>query len=98
MLTMLKSLIIIRRYNIPAQEAYKGKLVRLSYERKLLTDVIKMIAYQTESALVNLIKPCYARTQEEGRNLIASLFDNTGMLECTDDKIVVTFDALSSPH
>jgi len=83
---------------ISAHKAYKGELVRLSYERKLLTDVIKMIAYQTESALVNLIKPYYARTQEEGRNLMVSLFDNTGMLECTDDKIVVTFDVLSSPH
>lgn len=84
--------------HISAQEAYKGDLVQLCYERKLLTDIIKMIAYQAETALVNLIKPYYARTQDEGRTLMVSFFENTGMLECTDDKIIVTFDPLSSPH
>ena len=83
---------------ISAHEAFRGKLVRLSYERKLLTDIVKMLAYQAESALVNLIKPHYSRADEEGRTLIASFFQNPGMLELQEGKLVVTFDPLSSPH
>lgn len=83
---------------VSAKKAYKGELVRLSYERKLLTDVLKMLAYQAETALVNLIKPYYSRTEEEGRKLVVSFFQNNGMIELKDGRIVVTFDPLSSPH
>jgi hypothetical protein len=34
-------------------------MVKLSTERKHLTNVLKMVAYQTESDLVELIRPHY---------------------------------------
>ncbi len=83
---------------VTAGEAYKGELVRLSQERKLLTDGIKMIAYQAESALLNLVRPYYSRTDEEGRKLIVSCFQNSGVLELKENKLIVTFDPLSSAH
>jgi hypothetical protein len=83
---------------VTAGEAYKGELVRLSQERKLLTDGIKMIAYQAESALRNILRPHYSRADEEGRKLIVSCFQNSGVLELKDDKLIVTFDPLSSSH
>lgn len=83
---------------VTAGEAYKGELVRLSQERKLLTDGIKMMAYQAESALLNLVRPYYSRTDEEGRKLIVSCFQNSGVLELKENKLIVTFDPLSSAH
>ena len=83
---------------VPAKEAYNGELVRLSSERKLLTDVLKMTAYQAESALVNAIKPYYSRADEEGRKLIVAAFHDSGTLEVKDGKLVVSLDMLSSPN
>jgi len=83
---------------VTAGEAYKGDLVRLSCERKLLTDAIKMIAYQAETALLYLVRPHYSRVEEEGRKLIVSCFHNSGVLERKDNKLIVTFDPLNSPH
>lgn len=84
--------------HVTAGEAYKGELVRLSCERKLLTDAIKMIAYQAETALLNLLRPHYWRADEEGRKLLATCFQNSGVLERKDNKLIVTFDPLNSPH
>jgi len=83
---------------VTAGEAYKGDLVRLSCERKLFTDAIKMIAYQAETALLNLVRPHYQRADEEGRKLIVSCFHNSGVLEQKDNKLIVTFDPLNAPH
>ena len=83
---------------VTAGEAYKGELVRLSCERKLLTDAIKMIAYQAETALLYLLRPHYSRADEEGRKLIVSCFHNSGVIEQKDNKLIVTFDPLNSLH
>src|SRR5215469_10346424 len=42
-------------------------VVKLATELKHLTDLIKMIAYQAESDLVALLRPHYARVEQEGR-------------------------------
>lgn len=83
---------------VTAGEAYKGKLVRLSHERKLLTDALKMIAYQAECSLLNLLRPYYSRSDEEGRKLLVSCFQNSGVVELKQNKLAVTFDPLSSLH
>src|SRR6266550_3584941 len=61
-----------RRDSLPARvtvaDAQKGQeMVKLSTERKHLTNVLKMVAYQTESDLVELIRPHYSRVEDEGR-------------------------------
>jgi hypothetical protein len=58
-------------------------LVKLSTERKHLTNVLKLVAYQIESDLVNLIRPHYARAEDEGRTLIQTVLQSTATLEPT---------------
>jgi hypothetical protein len=45
----------------------------LSTERKHLTNVLKMVAYQIESDLVELIRPEYKRAEDEGRTFIQTV-------------------------
>jgi len=50
---------------VPLADARKGQeLVKLSTERRHLTTVLKMIAYQIESDLVELVRPYYKRVEE----------------------------------
>jgi len=72
--------------------------VKLSTERKHLTNVLKLVAYQIESDLVNLIRPHYARAEEEGRTLIQTALQSSATLEPTDQQLRVTLSPLSSPH
>ncbi|MCM3902159.1 MAG: helix-turn-helix domain-containing protein [Pyrinomonadaceae bacterium] len=84
---------------VPLAEARPGQdLVKLSTERKHLTNVLKLVAYQIESDLVNLIRPHYARTEDEGRTLIQAALQSTAALEPTKDELRVTLSPLSSPH
>ena len=52
--------------------------VKLASERKHLTNIIKMVAYQAESDLVALLRPHYARVDQEGRTLLHELFATSG--------------------
>jgi hypothetical protein len=84
---------------VPLAEARPDQdLVKLSTERKHLTNVLKLVAYQIESDLVNLIRPHYARADDEGRTLIQTVLQSTATLEPTDQELRVTLSPLSSPH
>jgi len=50
------------------------EIVRLEKERKYLSDVVKMICYRSETSLLNLVSPHFARAREEGRVFLKSLF------------------------
>jgi len=49
-------------------------MVRLERERKYLSDIVKMICYRSETSLLNLLSPHFARAREEGRVFLKSLF------------------------
>ena len=49
------------------------RIVSLDPETKHLADTVKMLAYRAETALVGLLGPAYARTQEEGRALVREI-------------------------
>jgi hypothetical protein len=84
---------------VPLADARKGQeLVKLSTERKHLTNVLKMIAYQVESDLVELVRPYYKRVEDEGRTLIQSALQDAADIEPTDDQLRITLAPLSSPH
>lgn len=84
---------------VPLAQARPGQdLVKLSTERKHLTNVLKLVAYQIEGDLVNLIRPHYARTEDEGRTLIQTALQSAAALEPTKDELRVTLSPLSSPH
>jgi transposase len=76
----------------------EGAVVKLATERKHLTNLIKMVAYQTESDLLAFLRPHYARSDDEGRTLLHELFQAAADLEVTDTELRVTICPLSSPH
>ena len=71
---------------------------RLKREKKHLTDLLKMVAYQAETDLLGLIRGDYARADDEGRTLIQSALKSSGDLEVTNNELRVTLHPLSSPH
>ena len=83
---------------LPVGEVVAGDVVQLAAERKHLTDVLKLVAYQAETDLVRRITPHYRRADDEARTLIHSALANTGDLVVTDTELRVTFAPLSSPH
>lgn len=83
---------------IPVGDVVAGQVIQLAAERKHLTDVIKMVAYQAESDLVRRISPHYHRADDEARTLVQSMLANAGDIAVTATELCVTFAPLSSPH
>jgi DNA-binding CsgD family transcriptional regulator len=83
---------------IPVNNAVAGDIVKLDPERKLLTNLVKMVAYQAESDLVHLVAPYYKRATDEGRTLIQSALAGPADIEVHDDELWVSIAPLSSPH
>ena len=72
--------------------------MKLSTERKHLTNVLKMVAYQIEGSLVELLRPHYSRTEDEGRTLIQTALRSSATIEPNAQELRVTLSPLSSPH
>lgn len=93
----------VRRDSLPARmtvaDAQKGQeMVKLSTERKHLTNVLKMVAYQSESDLVELIRPHYNRVEDEGRTFIQMALQDTADIEPMNDRLRIKLAPLSSTH
>jgi len=91
-----------RRGNVPkrveVRELNERAVAKLATERKHLTDIIKMIAYQAESDLLALLRPHYARADQEGRTLLHELFATAGDIRVSETELSITLLPLSSPH
>jgi transposase len=83
---------------VPVQTVTEEPVVKLAPERKHLTNLIKMVAYQAESDLLRLVAPHYHRAGDEGRTLIQSALASAADLEVTQTELRVTLSAQSSPH
>jgi transposase len=83
---------------VPAQMATDEPVVKLAPERKHLTNLIKMLAYQAESDLLQLVAPHYRRAGQEGRTLLQSALASAADLQVTETELRVTVAAQSSPH
>jgi len=84
---------------VPLKDALGGDIVyRLKREKKHLTDLFKMVAYQAETDLLQLIRADYARADDEGRTLIQSALKSSGDLKVTEKELRITLNPLSSPH
>src|SRR6266851_4580822 len=81
-----------------AQAQKKQEVVKLSTERKHLTNVLKMVAYKIESELLELIRPHYKRVEDEGRTFIQAAFQDAAHIEPTQDQLRITLLPLSSSH
>jgi hypothetical protein len=84
---------------VPVAQANDGEpVVKLAPERKHLTNILKMVAYQIESDLVSRIRPHYARVDQEGRTLIQTALQSAAAIEPTESELHVTLAPLSSRH
>ena len=83
---------------VEIQQVTEGEVVKLATERKHLTNLLKMVAYQAESDLLALLGPHYGRIEPEGRTLLHELFRASADLHITHTEIQVTLCPLSSPH
>jgi transposase len=83
---------------VEVRDLNERALVKLATERKHLTDIIKMVAYQAESDLLALLRPHYARADQEGRTLLHELFATAGDIRVGESELRVTLAPLSSPH
>jgi hypothetical protein len=71
-------------------------VVKLATERKHLTDIIKMVAYQAESDLLAWLRPHYTRADQEGRTLLHELSAAVGNISVGENELSVTLAPLSS--
>jgi hypothetical protein len=94
--------LIDKRRDIPSRveirDLSERAVVKLATERKHLTDIIKMLAYQAESDLLNLLRPHYLRAEQEGRTLLHELLAATGDIKVTENELQISLAPLSSPH
>lgn len=92
-----------RRARVPArvtaaQALGDDAVVKLSAERKLLTDVIKAACYRAETALLRLLEPSFSRAEDEGRAFLRSLMEQRADLIVDGDDVTVRFMPMSAPR
>jgi len=83
---------------VPVEQVVEGPVVKLAAERKHLTNLLKMVAYQAESDLVRLIGAHYRRSEDEGRTLIQSALASKASFEVAPKELRVILAPLSSAH
>jgi len=86
-----------RRAEIP-ERISAGDLKRLKTERQQLATVFKIAAYNIETELARMVAPYYARSEDEGRTLIAAALRSAADLEVVGNELRVTLAPQSSPH
>jgi hypothetical protein len=75
-----------------------GDPVKLTYERKLLTDTIKMGAYDVETQLMEMLDGVFRRNDWEGRAVIREIFQTSGDLTLSPGQLHIHLDQLSAPR
>src|SRR6185437_13264716 len=83
---------------VPVQDVVEGQVIKLAVERKHLTNLLKMVAYQAEGDLVRAVAPHYKRADDEGRTLIQAALASAADLQVTDTELRLTLAPQSSPH
>lgn len=83
---------------IPVGQRTEEPVIKLATERKHLTNLLKMVAYQAESDLVRTVAPHYKRHEDEGRTLVQTALASAADLEVTETELRVTLAPLSSAH
>ena len=86
-----------QRRQLPRRVPAKG-VKALKAEKKLIVDAIKIIAYQCETALLDRLRPHYARADDEGRTLLHAAFQSSARMEVTEAELRITLAAQASPH
>ena len=73
---------------------------RLKTESKLFMNVIKMIAYRAETAVVNLLMPYYKSSHKQGRMLVKEIIQSDADLipDYGNNTLTVRLHMLSTPR
>ena len=74
---------------LPKRVPAKG-VKTLKKEKKLIVDAIKIIAYQCETALLDRLRPHYARADDEGRTLLHAAFQSSASMKVTETELQIT--------
>jgi len=83
---------------IPLGQASDRDPVKLSYERKLFTDTVKLCAYDIETRLFEMASSSFRRAPWEGRALIRDILQTSGDLRVKNEILEVHLDQLSTPR
>ncbi len=83
---------------VPVGDVAGDEVIKLSVERKHLTDLCKMVAYQAESELLRLLAPHYKRVEDEGRTVVQDALMLAGDIEVSGSELRVWLEPMSSPH
>jgi prepilin-type processing-associated H-X9-DG protein len=83
---------------VPVSKTTDEEIIKLATQKKHLTNVIKLVAYQAESELVRLAEPHYRRVQQEGRTLIHSALLSAADIKVSEHELLITLAPLSSAH
>jgi hypothetical protein len=83
---------------VPVARTTDEEIIKLATQKKHLTNVIKLVAYQAESEMVRLLFPHYRRAQLEGRALVHSALASAADIKVTDSELLITLAPLSSAH
>ena len=83
---------------VPVAKTTDEEIIKLATQKKHLTNVIKLVAYQAESEMVRLLSPHYRRAQLEGRTLVHSALASAADIKVTDSELLITLAPLSSAH
>jgi len=75
-----------------------GDPVTLTYERKLLTDTIKMCAYDVETQLTEMLDGVFCRNDFEGRAVVRDILQTPGDLTLSSGQLHIHLDQLSAPR
>jgi hypothetical protein len=87
-----------RSPRVEVRDVSKGAVLKLATERKHLTNLLKMVAYQAESDLLALVQPHYLRADDEGRTLVHELLRACADLRVAGSELHLTLGPLSVPH
>ena len=83
---------------VPVCETTEKPVVKLAPERQHLTSVLKMVAFQAETELFHLVGRHYRKSEDDGRTLVQTMFNNSGDLRVSADRLQVIYAPLSAPH
>ena len=70
----------------------------LDEQRKLITHAIRITAYNAETTLMRMLRPHYARAEDEARALLREAMTLSGDLHITGDTLHVTLDPATAPR
>lgn len=89
------------KYHIPISEMPDAeKYTKLTTEKKLFVELIKMIAFRAETSVVNLLSEFYTKSMNEGRMLAKEIINSDANLipDYKNETLTVCLHSLSTPR